>query len=79
MITMYFFDRNFLMYNRIKSHNWKYYDGYYIGDFIYKEDVIIDDTIKKINGGKAIIRCCYLNKLYIRSMDYKNKGVYTLN
>ena len=60
----------------IRSQEWKYADGTYIGDWLNHNNIEINDKIITGNNAKAKIVFCFGNKLIIKSIENGETGHY---
>ena len=60
----------------IKSQNWKYSDGNYIGDWLAKNSLKIEDRIINAHKGKAKIVFCFMGRLTIENIETGERGTY---
>jgi hypothetical protein len=60
----------------IKSQNWKYSDGNYIGDWLAKNSLKIEDRIIYAHKGKAKIVFCFMGRLTIENFETGERGTY---
>ena len=60
----------------IENQDWKYSDGNYIGDWLAKGNLKIEDRIIYAHKGKAKIVFCFMGRLIIENIETGEKGTY---
>jgi len=77
LAILYIIDRKSWMQKRVRTTNWEYENGYYMGDYLHPDTYKINnDTITLEDGKKCLLKYQYFNRLVITDLEREKKGVY---
>lgn len=73
IVSMTYFNTN----HYISNQDWKYADGFTIGDWLSKNTFAINERVIHSNRGKAKIIFCFGFLLIVNDIETKEKGYYS--
>jgi hypothetical protein len=77
LTIVYLIDKRLWMKRRVEKTNWEYDNGYYIGDYLYRDTYkITNDTITLEDGKRFLLKYQYFNRLVITDLERRKEGVY---